>query len=93
MMNNNNNSDFLYEDEIFQKIEKLPYVGETSEYYRVQINGEIFFMKRLRPEYVNDPKYRTIIEKEYKIGKKIENRYTPLFFSFSNTPKGIYILM
>ena len=93
MMNNNNNSDFLYEDEIFQKIEKLPYVGETSEYYRVQINGEIFFMKRLRPEYVNDPKYRTIIEKEYKIGKKIENRYTPLFFSFSNTPKGIYIIM
>ena len=92
-MNNNNNSDFLYEDEIFQKIEKLPYVGETSEYYRVQINGEIFFMKRLRPEYVNDPKYRTIIEKEYKIGKKIENRYTPLYFSFSNTQKGIYILM
>ena len=47
MKNNNNNSDFLYEDDIFQKIEKLPYTGETSEYYRVQINGEMFFMKRL----------------------------------------------
>ena len=93
MKNNNNNSDFLYEDDIFQKIEKLPYTGETSEYYRVQINGEMFFMKRLRPEYTNDPKYLTIIKKEYQIGKILESRYTPLYISFGNTPKGAYILM
>ena len=63
-------SGFLSEDEIFQKIEKLSHIGSTSECYRVQINRELFFMKRLRPQYANDPKYRLIIEKEYKIGNR-----------------------
>ena len=86
-------SGFLSEDEIFQKIEKLSHIGSTSECYRVQINRELFFMKRLRPQYANDPKYRLIIEKEYKIGKSIESPYTPKYITFNNNGKDAYILM
>ena len=95
MNNDNKSSGFLYEDDVFQQIEKLTHIGEggTSECYRVQINGEQFFMKRLRLEYANDPKYRLILEKEYKIGKQIEGTYTPKYISFNNDEKGAYILM
>ena len=86
-------SGFLSEDEIFQKIEKLSHIGSTSECYRVQINRELFFMKRLRPQYANDPKYRLIIEKEYKIGKSIESPYTPKYITFNDSGKSTYILM
>ena len=86
-------SGFLSEDEIFQRIEKLSHIGSTSECYKVQINRELFFMKRLRPQYANDPKYRLIIEKEYKIGKSIDSPYTPKYISFNNNEKSAYILM
>ena len=66
MNNDNKSSGFLYEDDVFQQIEKLTHIGKggTSDCYRVMIDGEQFFMKRLRPEYANDPKYRLILEKE-----------------------------
>lgn len=90
---NKQSSDFLNEDELFQKIEKLESNWGSSECYLVRINGEQYFMKRLSPEHANDPKYRLIIEKEYKIGKQVESCYTPRYHSINNARENTYILM
>ena len=89
---NKETSGFLNENNVFQEIERLTYVGGTSECYKVRIDGEYFFMKRLLPEYANDPKFHLIIEKEYKIGSSIDSRYTPRYISINRTEECTYIL-
>lgn len=89
---NKETSGFLNENNVFQEIERLTYIGGTSECYKVRIDGEYFFMKRLLPEYANDPKFRLIIEKEYKIGSSIDSRYTPRYISINRTEECTYIL-
>ena len=85
-------SGFLDENNIFQEIERLAYIGGTSECYKVRIDGEYFFMKRLLPEYANDPKFRLIIEKEYKVGSQIESCYITKYISINNSEERPYIL-
>ena len=85
-------SGFLNESSIFQDIERLAYVGGTSECYKVRIGGEYFFMKRLLPEYANDPKFRLIIEKEYKVGSQIESSHITKYISINNSDECPYIL-
>lgn len=86
-------SSFLNKDIRFDKIERLDNEGGTCEAYIVHIKGKAYFMKRLRSQYSNDPNYRLIFNKEFEIGKTINNRYIPQYLSLSEDGQGLYILM
>ncbi len=87
------NSDFLNENIKFDKIERLDYEGGTCEAYVVHIEGKAYFMKRLRSQYVNDPNYRQIFNKEFEVGNAINNCYIPQYVSIGEDIEGLYILM
>ena len=87
------NSGFLNEETQPDGIEKLVSQGGTSEAFIVKKEGKILFMKRLRPEFADDTKYRTIFEKEYELGRSIKGPYIPEYLSLNRDKEGMYILM
>lgn len=87
------NSGFLDEKPLPDGIERLAAQGGTSESFIVKANGKNLFMKRLRPEFAGDTKYRTIFEKEYELGRSIESQYFPEYMSLNCDKEGMYILM
>ncbi len=86
-------SGFLSRDAELASIDRLDSNGGTSEAYVVAINGKKLFMKRLRPEFADDPKYRILFEKEYELGKSLNSPYIPQYVSMGNDDEGPYILM
>lgn len=86
-------SGFLSRDAELASIDRLDSNGGTSETYVVTINGKKLFMKRLRPEFADDPKYRILFEKEYELGKSLNSPYIPQYVSMGNDDEGPYILM
>ena len=87
------NSGFLDERPLPDGIERLAPQGSTSEAFIVKADGKNLFMKRLRPEFAGDTKYRTIFEKEYELGRSIESPYFPEYISLNSDKEGMYILM
>ena len=87
------NSGFINEETQTSTIEKLDPQGGTSEAFIVKTEGKNLFMKRLRPEFANNPKYRTIFEKEYELGKSLDSPYIPQYISLNQDKDGLYIIM
>ena len=87
------NSGFLDEKPLPHGIERLASQGGTSEAFIVKADGKNLFMKRLRPEFACDTKYRTIFEKEYELGRSIESPYFPEYINLNSDKEGMYILM
>ena len=52
-------------DEVFERVEPLDSQGGTSRAYLVCVNGQQFFMKQLKAEYVSNPRYRVMFMKEF----------------------------
>ncbi len=86
-------SGFLSEDTIFESIEKIESQGATSEAFIVKNKGKTFFMKRLRAEFSGNPKYVTLFEKEYEVGKSLNSPYIPQYKSINKENGSLYILM
>ena len=76
-----NSSDFITKSEAFD-VEILEQCGATSLTYKIQLNGQTCFMKKLRPELRNDNRYRELFYKEYNTGKCIN-----ILLIFSSLPK------
>ena len=86
-------SGFLNEDIEFESIERLETQGSTSEAFVVKIKGKLYFMKRLRAEFIGDPKYRTLFRKEYEIGSSLSTPYIPEYIRLCDEEENAYILM
>ena len=86
-------SGFLSEDTDFESIEKIASQGATSEAFIVKKNGKTFFMKRLRAEFAGNPKYVTLFEKEYEVGKSMNTPYIPQYLSINRENGNPYIMM
>ncbi|MBO5664095.1 MAG: leucine-rich repeat protein [Bacteroidales bacterium] len=79
--------------ELFESILPLDVAGSTSQAYMVNRGGEQFFMKQLRAEYLNDPRFRLIFEKEFKEGIQIEHPNIVRYKEWGENSQGPYILM
>lgn len=75
------------------KIEFLDISGATSDTFKRRIDGRLYFMKRLRQEYLDDKRYRKAFYKEFEAGKSISSPYVVKYVSINDDADGLYILM
>jgi len=64
--------------------EKLEVEGSTCDAYRVKIYGKLHFMKRLKPEFASDVRYREALRKEFETGYNLEHPHIVKYFSFED---------
>lgn len=86
-------SGFINEGDGDEKIEILGISNATSNIFKRRINGELYFMKQLRPEYAADKRYREAFFKEYNTGKAISSPYVAKYVGIEEDGDGLYILM
>ena len=80
-------------EEVFDRIELLANHGGTSNSYLVCINGQQFFMKQLKAEYVSNPRYRVMFMKEFCKGEEINHPHIVRYKETGVNADGPYILM
>ena len=57
----------------FDNAMKLNVSGATCECYRVRYYSKLHFLKRLKPEMSGDPRYRSLLSKEFEIGFSLDH--------------------
>lgn len=89
-------SDFITpspDDDLMQDAEPLHLNGATSEAFKVRIDGRWLFMKRLRPEFSHDPRYRAMFQKEYELGSNLHHQHLAGYVDYNESSESPYILM
>ena len=85
-------SDFIFNGKV-ANIEMLDLFGTTSIGYRTNIDGRVYFIKKLRPELSHDKRYRDLFYKEFNTGKNICNPYIVKFFDIIDDGDELSIVM
>lgn len=67
--------------------------GSTCLCYLVHHQGKRLLMKRLRPEFVTNPRYIEIFHKEFETGSKLSNPHIVNYVSIGEDSKGPYLVM
>lgn len=65
-------------------LELLPVNGSTCDAYRVKLFGKLHFLKRLKPQYANDIRYREAFRKEFETGFGLEHPHLVKYVSWNN---------
>ncbi|NDV78754.1 protein kinase [Dysgonomonas sp. 511] len=76
----------------FSEIQKLYSNGNTSNTYKIYLEGKWYFLKRPKDEYSNHPLYKAAFEKEFEIGSKIEHPNISSYLEKGYDSNGIYLL-
>ena len=87
-----NSSDFITEGSP-GGIEILDLCGATSLAYKICIDGQVCFMKKLRPELRSDSRYRDLFYKEFNTGKSIRSPYIVKYLNIKDDADGLCIIM
>ena len=85
-------SDFIIKGES-AGVELLDLCGATSIAYKTTVNGQVCFMKKLRPELRRDGRYRDLFYKEYNTAIRICSPYIVKYIDIKEDVDGLYILM
>lgn len=70
---------------IYDSQEPLHVNGSTCDAYRVKLYGKLHFMKRLKPQYANDIRYREALRKEFETGFSLEHSHLVRYISCDDT--------
>lgn len=65
----------------------------TSLTYRVYIDGKMLFLKRLKPQYLNNESYRSIFKKEYEVGCGLSHPNIVKYEALYDNEDACYLLM
>jgi len=66
-------SQFTDSRNIYESLEKLDTQGATCNTFRVKLYGKLHFLKRLKPEFSRDIRYREAFKKEFETGYRLEH--------------------
>lgn len=86
-------SGFIFDKEESDKIETLGIRGATSETFKRRVDGRLYFVKQLNPEYRDDKRYHEAFRKEYEVGKSIDSPYIVKYVAVEEGADGLCILM
>ena len=83
-------SDFLHStDDLqevidFNKLQKLPSESPIYEFYIARLWHKKVFIKRLKPEYQDNPFYISALKKEFEIGVSLNHPSIPVYRDYKN---------
>ena len=86
-------SDFVDGEVQIEKKQLILCDSSTAVTYKLTMGGRLYFMKQLRPEYASDPRYRSLLFKEYECGKAIEHPYVVRYTDIGEDEEGLYVIM
>ena len=84
------NDEIISADDIVPLQERC---GSTCLCYLVRYQGKRYLMKRLRPEYADNPRYQELFRKEYETGKRLKHENLVEYVSMGEDVDGCYIIM
>lgn len=67
--------------------------GATSIGCRVTDGERMLFMKRPRPELIDDERMRMAFRKEYEVGRRVHSPYVVRYVDLHDSDDDVYILM
>ena len=71
----------------YDGIELIESNGATCDTFRVKLYGKLHFLKRLKPEYVDDIRYQEAFRKEFETGYNLEHPNLVHYVSYSESPR------
>lgn len=76
----------------FSAAELLPIQSNGSEVYRIRIKDRWLLLKRISPEFRNNPLYIAALEKEFNIGFSLDHPNIVKYLNKGSDNDGMYIL-
>ena len=67
--------------------------GSTCLCHLVRYQGKRYFMKRLRREYADNPRYLELFRKEFETGQRLTHEHLVKYVSMGEDVDGCYIVM
>lgn len=77
-------SQFTENQTHFDSLEQLETQGATCDTFRVKLYGKLHFLKRLKPEFVNDIRYQEAFRKEFETGYRLEHPHLVRYISLTD---------
>ena len=68
----------------FEAVEQLETQGATCDTFRVKLYGKLHFLKRLKPAFSGDIRYREALRKEFETGYRLEHPNLVRYISFDD---------
>lgn len=68
----------------FEAVEQLEAQGATCDTFRVKLYGKLHFLKRLKPAFSGDIRYREALRKEFETGYRLEHPNLVRYISFDD---------
>ncbi|MBR5068459.1 MAG: protein kinase, partial [Bacteroidales bacterium] len=84
------NDEIISADDIVPLPERC---GSTCLCYMVRYQGKRYLMKRLRPEFADNPRYLELFRKEFETGKRLSHENLVEYVSMGEDIDGCYIVM
>lgn len=77
-------SRFSDEQPRFESMEPVDSNGATCDTFRVKLYGKLHFLKRLKPAFANDIRYKEAFRKEFETGYRLEHPHIVRYVSCSD---------
>lgn len=71
-------------DALIAEAQPVELHGATCDTYYARMHGRRVFIKRLKEEFRFNPRYLSALEKEFKIGYRLEHKALPRYLSFEH---------
>ena len=68
---------------ICNNMEHISTNGSTCDTFRTKMYGKQLFVKRLKPQYASDIRYREALKKEFEVGFTMEHKNLARYISFN----------